>query len=242
MGKLDKKVAIVTGGAAGMGETHVRLFVEEGAKVVLTDIDEEKGQALADELGENTLFIKQDVTDEEGWKTVVAKTEETFGPINILVNNAGVSTALSVESSLDDYMKIVNINQVSIFLSMKYVVPSMKKEDKGSIINISSINGLTAGALGYTDTKFAVRGMTKAAAVELAPHGIRVNSVHPGVINTPMVQNSPHLDQIEAMAQTIPLKRMAEPDEISQMVLFLASEDSSYSTGSEFIADGGITA
>lgn len=242
MNKLDGKVAIVTGGAAGMGETHARLFIENGAKVVLTDIDEEKGTKLADELGEDALFVQHNVTDEEGWKEVVKKAEDAFGPVNILVNNAGISQSLSVESSLDDYMKIVNINQVSIFLSMKYVVPSMEKEDGGSIINISSINGLEGGALGYTDTKFAVRGMTKAAAKELAPRGIRVNSVHPGVINTPMVQNSPHFDQIQAMVQMVPLKRMAEPEEISQLVLFLASDDSSYSTGSEFIADGGITA
>lgn len=242
MGKLDGKVAIITGGAAGIGATSVRLFIAEGAKVVLTDIDQEKGQILAEELGENALFIQHNVADEEGWKTVVTETEKVFGPVNILVNNAGVSTALSVESSLDDYMKIVNINQVSIFLSLKYIVPSMKKEDTGSIINISSINGLTAGALGYTDTKFAVRGMTKAAAKELAPEGIRVNSIHPGIINTPMVQNSPYTEQIEAMVQTVPMKRMAEPNEISQMILFLASDDSSYSTGSEFIADGGVTA
>lgn len=242
MGKLDGKVAIITGGAAGIGATSVRLFIAEGAKVVLTDIDEEKGQILAEELGENALFIQHNVADEEGWKTVVTETEKVFGPVNILVNNAGVSTALSVESSLDDYMKIVNINQVSIFLSLKYIVPSMKKDDTGSIINISSINGLTAGALGYTDTKFAVRGMTKAAAKELAPEGIRVNSIHPGIINTPMVQNSPYTEQIEAMVQTVPMQRMAEPNEISQMILFLASDDSSYSTGSEFIADGGVTA
>ncbi len=242
MKKLENKVAIITGGAAGMGETNARLFINEGAKVVLTDIDQEKGQSLADELGENALFVEHNVTDEEGWKQVVEKAEEEFGPINILVNNAGISPALSVESSLEDYMNVVNINQVSIFLSMKYVVPSMKKGKNGSIINVSSINGLTGGALGYTDTKFAVRGMTKAAAKELAPYDIRVNSVHPGVINTPMVQNSPHHEQIKMMVQTIPLKRMAEPNEISQLILFLASDDSSYSTGSEFIADGGVTA
>lgn len=242
MKKLENKVAIITGGAAGMGETHARLFINEGAKVVLTDIDREKGQSLAKELGDNALFIEHDVTNEEGWKRVVEKTEEEFGQINVLVNNAGISPALSVESSLEDYMNVVNINQVSIFLSMKYVVPSMKKGEKGSIINVSSINGLTGGALGYTDTKFAVRGMTKAAAKELAPYDIRVNSVHPGVINTPMVQNSPHHEQIKKMVQTIPLKRMAEPNEISQLILFLASDDSSYSTGSEFIADGGVTA
>ena len=243
MGKLDGKVAIITGGAAGMGEAHVRLFIEEGAKVVLTDINEEKGQAIAEELGETAHFIKHDVTNEEGWKQVVAETEEQFGPVDILVNNAGINPVLSVEhSSLDDYMKVVIINQVSVFLGTKYVVPSMKKTENGSIVNISSINGLVGGAFGYTDTKFAVRGMTKAAAKELAQYNIRVNSVHPGVINTPMVQQSDAFDQIQAMVGMIPLKRMAEPSEVSKLVLFLASNDSSYSTGAEFVTDGGITA
>lgn len=243
MNKLKDKVAIITGGAAGMGEAHVRLFLEEGAKVVLTDINAEKGQALAEELGEKALFIQHDVTDEAGWKKVVADAEKAFGSVNILVNNAGISPVLSVEhSSIEDYMNVVNINQVSVFLGMKHVVASMKKADQGSIINVSSINGLTGGVIGYTDTKFAVRGMTKAAAKELAQYGIRVNSVHPGIINTPMVQESDAFDQIQAMVQSIPLKRMSEPNEISQLVLFLASDDSSYSTGSEFVADGGITA
>ena len=242
MDRLKDKVAIITGGAAGMGEAHVRLFVEEGAKVVLTDINADQGQALADELGENTLFIQHDVTDEAGWKTVVAEAEKAYGPVNILVNNAGISPVLSVEhASLEDYMNVVNINQVSVFLGMKHVAASMKKADHGSIINVSSINGLTGGVIGYTDTKFAVRGMTKAAARELAQYNIRVNSVHPGVINTPMVQQSAAFEQIQQMVHMIPLKRMSEPNEISQLVLFLASDDSSYSTGSEFIADGGIT-
>lgn len=242
MKRLEDKVAIITGGAAGMGATHVRLFIEEGAKVVLTDIDAEKGQALAKELGENAHFIQHDVTDEAGWEKVVDETEEIFGPINVLVNNAGISPVLSLEhSTLEDYMKVVQINQVSVFLGMKAVLDSMKKTENGSIVNISSINGLVGGAIGYTDTKFAVRGMTKAAARGLAPYNIRVNSVHPGVINTPMVQESPAFEQIQAMVQTIPLKRMSEPNEISQLVLFLASDDSSYSTGAEFIADGGMT-
>ena len=243
MERLADKVAIITGGAAGMGEAHVRRFIDEGAKVVLTDVNVEKGEALSEKLGENALFIEHDVTDEAGWEKVVATAEETFGPVNILVNNAGISPVLSLEhSSLDDYMKVVNINQVSVFLGMKYVVHSMKKADTGSIVNVSSINGMNGGVVGYTDTKFAVRGMTKAAAKELAKYDIRVNSVHPGVINTPMVQESDAFEQIQAMVGMIPLQRMAEPQEISQLVLFLASDDSSYSTGSEFIADGGILA
>ena len=243
MERLADKVAIITGGAAGMGEAHVRRFIDEGAKVVLTDVNAEKGEALSEKLGENALFIEHDVTDEAGWEKVVATAEETFGPVNILVNNAGISPVLSLEhSSIEDYMNVVNINQVSVFLGMKYVVPSMKKADTGSIINVSSINGMNGGVIGYTDTKFAVRGMTKAAAKELAQYDIRVNSVHPGVINTPMVQESDAFEQIQAMVGMIPLQRMAEPQEISQLVLFLASDDSSYSTGSEFIADGGILA
>lgn len=243
MERLADKVAIITGGAAGMGEAHVRRFIDEGAKVVLTDVNVEKGQALAEELGDNALFIEHDVTDEAGWEKVVAAAEETFGPVNILVNNAGISPVLSVEhSSIDEYMNVVNINQVSVFLGMKYVVPSMKKADSGSIVNVSSINGMNGGVIGYTDTKFAVRGMTKAAAKELAQYDIRVNSVHPGIINTPMVQESDAFEQIQAMVGMVPLQRMAEPQEISQLVLFLASDDSSYSTGSEFIADGGILA
>lgn len=243
MDRLKDKVAIITGGAAGMGEAHVRLFVKEGAKVVLTDINSESGQTLAEKLGKKAHFIQHDVTDEAGWAKVVSETEEKFGPIDILVNNAGISPVLTVEnSSLDDYMNVVNINQVSVFLGMKYVIPSMKKAGHGSIVNISSINGLSGGVVGYTDTKFAVRGMTKAAAKELAPYNIRVNSVHPGVINTPMVQESAAFEQIQAMVEMIPMKRMSQPNEISQLVLFLASDDSSYSTGAEFIADGGVTA
>lgn len=243
MERLADKVAIITGGAAGMGEAHVRRFIDEGAKVVLTDVNVEKGQALAEKLGDNALFIEHDVTDEAGWEKVVAAAEETFGPVNILVNNAGISPVLSVEhSSIDEYMNVVNINQVSVFLGMKYVVPSMKKANSGSIVNVSSINGMNGGVVGYTDTKFAVRGMTKAAAKELAQYDIRVNSVHPGIINTPMVQESDAFEQIQAMVGMVPLQRMAEPQEISQLVLFLASDDSSYSTGSEFIADGGILA
>ena len=143
--KLQDKVAIITGGASGMGETHARLFVEEGAKVVITDINAEKGQALAEELGNQVLFIQHDVTSEEDWKKAIDQTVETFGGINILVNNAGVSTVLSIEhSSLEDYQTIININQISCFLGTKYVIPAMKDAGGGSVVNISSINGLVA--------------------------------------------------------------------------------------------------
>lgn len=243
MTRLQDKVIIITGAAQGMEETHARLCIDEGAKVVLTDINSDKGDALAKELGDNALFIKHDVTKEADWATVVEQTEAKFGQINVLVNNAGITTHKSIlDTSLDDYRKILEINQISVFLGMKAVIPSMKKSKQGSIINISSINGLVGGAIGYTDSKFAVRGMTKAAALECAPDGIRVNSIHPGVIATPMIMQGDTKDAVAAFAKTIPMQRVAEAQEVSKMVVFLALEDSSYSTGSEFVIDGGLTA
>ena len=243
MARLQDKVVIITGAAQGMGETHARLCIVEGAKVVLTDINSEKGDALAKELGANAIFIKHDVTSEENWAHVVKATQDKFGQIDVLVNNAGITTSKSIlDTSLEDYRKIIEINQVSVFLGMKAIIPTMKAAKQGSIINISSINGLVGGAIGYTDSKFAVRGMTKAVALECAPYGIRVNSIHPGVIATPMIMQGDTKDVVAAFAKSIPMKRVAQPEEVSGMVVFLASDDSSYSTGSEFIADGGLTA
>lgn len=243
MTKLMDKVAIITGGARGMGESHVRRFVEEGAKVVFTDINEEVGEKLASELGDNTLFVKHDVTDEAGWQEVIEKAEVAFGPVNVLVNNAGISMSKSIfDMSVEDYKKIIDINQVSVFLGIKAVLPSMQKAEGGSIVNISSMNGIVGGAVGYTDSKFAVRGMTKAAALQVGHLGIRVNSVHPGVIETPMVTEGDAVEQIKEFAKQIPMRRMAQSEEVTNMVLFLASSESSYSTGSEFIIDGGLTA
>ena len=243
MTRLEGKVAIITGAAQGMGASHAKLFVEQGAKVVLTDLNEEKGQAFAAELGENALFVKQNVANEADWATVVATAEEKFGPVNVLVNNAGITMAKPLlETTVEEYRRIVEINQVSVFLGMKTVLPSMQKAGGGSIVNVSSMNGLVAGAIGYTDTKFAVRGMTKAAAMEAAQYNVRVNSVHPGVIATPMVVQEDTKAAVEAFAKHIPLGRVAQPEEVSNMVLFLASDESSYSTGSEFVIDGGMTA
>ena len=243
MARLQDKVIIITGAAQGMGATHARLCIEAGAKVVLTDINTEKGQALAAELGNQALFIQHNVTSEDDWTQVIAATQAYFGTINVLDNNAGITQSKSIlETSLDDYRRILEINQVSVFLGMKAVIPSMQASKQGSIINISSINGLVGGAIGYTDSKFAVRGMTKAAALECAPFGIRVNSVHPGVIATPMIMQGDTKTAVEAFAKSIPLKRVAQPEEVSRLVLYLASDDSSYSTGSEFIVDGGLTA
>ena len=241
--RLKDKVIIITGAAQGMGATHAHLCIEAGAKVVLTDINSEKGEALAKELGSNALFIKHDVTDEQDWTQVVKQTEAQFGSVNVLVNNAGITMSKSILNiTLEEYRRILEINQVSVFLGMKAVIPSMQKSKQGSIINISSINGMVGGAIGYTDSKFAVRGMTKAAALECAPFGIRVNSIHPGVIATPMIMQGDTKAAVDAFAKTIPLQRVAQPEEVSGMVIYLASDESSYSTGSEFIIDGGLTA
>lgn len=243
MKRLEGKIAIITGAAQGMGAAHARAFINEGAKVVLTDLNDEKGQALAAELGDSALFVKQDVTREADWTQVISATEDHFGTADVLVNNAGITQSKSLlETSLADYRRILEINQVSVFLGMKAVIPAMKKAGCGSIVNISSINGLVGGAIGYTDSKFAVRGMTKAAALEFAADGIRVNSVHPGVIETPMIMQGDTKAQVEAFAKTIPLKRLAKSEEVSSLVLYLASDESGYSTGSEFVVDGGITA
>lgn len=243
MGRLDSKVAIITGAAQGMGASHAERFIKEGAKVVLTDLNEEKGQAFADELGENALFVKQNVSSEDDWAHVISEAEKKFGPVNVLVNNAGITVAKSImETTEEDYRNIFEINQLSVFLGMKAVIPSMQKANGGSIVNISSMNGIAGGVIGYTDTKFAVRGMTKAAALEGAEYGIRANSVHPGAIETPMLVQEDTKDAVDEISKHIPLKRVARPEEVSNLVLFLASDESSYSTGSEFIVDGGLTA
>lgn len=243
MERLKNKVAIITGGARGMGASHVRLFSSEGAKVVFTDLNEEQGRILEKEIGGNVKFIKQDVTDAASWEKVVEDTEKIFGQVNILVNNAGISINKPLlEITEDEYRKIVDINQVSVFLGTKAVAASMKKSGNGSIVNISSMNGLVGRAIGYTDTKFAVRGMTKAAAIQLSPLGIRVNSVHPGVIETPMVTEGDSYEVIKKLSKQIPIRRMAKSEEVSNLVLYLASDESSYSTGSEFVIDGGLTA
>ncbi|HBX22167.1 MAG TPA: 3-oxoacyl-ACP reductase [Desulfotomaculum sp.] len=245
MGRLAGKVAIITVGARGMGASHARRFVKEGAKVVFTDILVNEGEALAQELGENAKFIRHDVTNATDWEQVVTETEKTFGPVSILVNNAGIVIAKPIESyTEEEYRRVIDINQVSVFLGMKAVLPSMKKTTGGSIVNISSINGLrgSANTIAYDASKFAVRGMTKSAAIELAPYGIRVNSVHPGIIEFPMVVQEDTKDLVVELANTIPLKRIGKPEESSNLVVFLASNESSFSTGSEFVIDGGSTA
>lgn len=243
MERIKDKVMIITGAAQGMGKVHAECAIAEGAKVVITDINEEKGNEVAKQLGEKALFIKHNVADEEDWKRVIKETYDKWGRVDILVNNAGITYNMKIdEITLEDYMKIININQVSVFLGIKYVSEIMKTQKSGTIINISSMNGLVGGAIGYTDTKFAVRGMTKAAARELSPYNITVNSVHPGVIHTQMLEQPGVKEAVEKFKQTIPMRRVAEAKEVSHMIIFLASDEARYSTGSEFVIDGGVTA
>ena len=247
MSRLSRKIAIITGAARGMGASHARLFAKEGARVVLTDMRGAEGAALADELGENALFVEQDVTSAADWKRVVEATETRFGPANVLVNNAGIlgTMATTADISEEDYLKVIAVNQHSVYLGMHAVIPSILRAGGGSIVNISSIAGLVANygfpSLAYVGSKFAVRGMTKAAAVEYGPQGIRVNSVHPGFIMTPMMVEATNEEGGDALSM-IPLRRIAEPEEVSNLVLFLASDESSYISGAEHVIDAAMTA
>jgi 3alpha(or 20beta)-hydroxysteroid dehydrogenase len=247
MGRLSGKVAIVTGAARGMGESHARTFVREGAKVVMTDLRADAGRALQQELGETSLFIEQDATDFAQWEVVVQQAEAAFGPVDVLVNNAGILGAMARTADLTekDYLAVCAINQHSVFYGMRAVLPSMLKAGHGSIVNISSIAGIAANygfpSLAYVASKFAVRGMTKATAIEYGPHNIRVNSVHPGFIQTPMMVEATNEEGGDALS-LIPLGRIADPQEVSNLVLFLASDESSYITGSEHLVDAGMLA
>lgn len=240
MDRLSDNVVIITGGANGIGEASARLAIAEGAKVVITDIDEEKGQKLATDLGAAALFVKHNVADKDDWERVIAETTSTFGAISGLVNNAGIvgpnDTALE-DVSDEDFRKVFDVNVYSVFKGMQVAAKSMKNSGGGSIVNLSSTAGLVGSVpvSPYVTTKFAVRGLTKAAALEWAEHNIRVNSVHPGGINT-------NIEVFDAVKSTTPMGRIAEPREVANMILFLLSDESSFSTGSEFVVDGGFTA
>lgn len=247
MGRLNDKVAIITGASQGMGEEHARAFVAAGAKVILTDINAEAGEKLAASLGDSAIFIKHDVAKEADWAKVLAEGETRFGLVNVLVNNAGVlgKIAPTTEFTEDDYRFVTDINQIGVFLGMRAVIPSMIKAGVGSIVNISSIAGLVAiyGApnLAYVGTKFAVRGMTKQIAVEYGKHNIRCNSIHPGYIKTPMMAAATNEEGGDALSM-IPLGRLAACSEVSNLAIFLASDESSFITGAEHVIDGGMTA
>ena len=252
MGKdrLVGKVAVITGGARGMGASEAQLFLDEGAKVVITDVLDEAGKQTAQRLspdGSRCVFLHHDVTNENDWTSVIAETVSAFGQVDVLINNAGIFERGSVlDTSLKDFQRTIDINLTGVFLGMKAVAPHMVQRKTGSIVNISSVAGLagTPGFLAYGASKWAVRGMTKGVAKELAPFGVRVNSIHPGIIDTPMLQTFDEAGEgVREMVRTrIPLGYEAEPIHVAKLALYLASDDSAYSTGSEFIVDGGWSA
>ncbi|MYE05929.1 MAG: glucose 1-dehydrogenase [Chloroflexi bacterium] len=247
MGKLDGRVALISGGARGQGEAEARLFAREGAAVVLGDVLEEEGRRVAESIidtGGQATFAKLDVSDQSNWAELVDLTVEKYGRLDILINNAGIARLKMIEdSSLQEYLEVIRINQVGVWLGMRAAVKPMKEAGGGCIINTSSTAGLEgyAGLSAYVSSKFAVRGMTKSAAVEFGPYNIRVNSVHPGPIDTPMIRD-PEISQRadDDFSFSGPIPRIGTADEVAKMMLFIAS-DASYSTGAEFVIDGGLT-
>ncbi|HEX7824028.1 MAG TPA: glucose 1-dehydrogenase [Mycobacterium sp.] len=237
MGRVDEKVVLISGGARGMGAAHARMLVAEGAKVVISDILDDEGNALADELGDAARYVRLDVTDAAQWDAAVATAVSEFGKLNVLVNNAGI-VALGQIGKFDmaKWQKVIDVNLTGTFLGMQASVEAMKTAGGGSIINVSSIEGLRGAPMvhPYVATKWAVRGLSKSAALDLGKFNIRVNSLHPGFIRTPMTKHFP--DDLV----TSPLGRPGQSDEVATFVVFLASDESSFATGAEFVVDGGL--
>ncbi len=242
MNRLKDKVILISGGARGQGAAEARLCVAEGARVVIGDLLEDQGRALAAELGQSASFVRHDVTLETDWARAIAAAT-ALGGLHGMVNNAGIyQPATLMETDVAMFERHMRVNQLGCFIGMKAVVPLMEKSGGGSIVNISSTAGLrgSPGALAYSATKWALRGMTKAAALDLAPKKIRVNSIHPGPIDTEML-NVRTPEQNAARLELVPMKRMGTVDEIANLVLFLLSDESSYCTGAEVAIDGGST-
>jgi len=245
MNRLAGKVAIVTGAAMGQGAAIAAAFVAEGASVVVADVAKDEGQALADSLGDRAHFAHHDVSEEASWTAVVEEANARFGPVNVLANNAGVLRFGEIDrGSLDDVELMWRVNQMGVFLGMRAVVPTMKANGGGSIINASSVEGLAgmANCTAYAATKWAIRGMTKCAAMELGGRGIRVNSVHPGMIDTPMTRVHGGDAAMEFGASKVPLRRVGHPEDVAPLYVFLGSDESSYINGAEIAIDGGVTA
>lgn len=245
MGKLDGRVALITGGARGQGAAEATLFAQEGAIVIVTDVLDDDGKKTASAVG--GTYMRHDVTEEARWKSVVEEIVAQHGRLDILINNAGIYRPENLlDASQASYRQVIDINQVGVFLGMQAVARPMMEGDGGAIVNISSVAGLRGGAGGfaYVASKFAVRGMTKAAAVQLARYNIRVNSIHPGLIETPMLHSIPGIDAggLDDYLRRVPMRRVADASEVAKLALFLSCDDSSYSTGAEFVIDGGMTA
>jgi 3alpha(or 20beta)-hydroxysteroid dehydrogenase len=245
--RLAGKVALITGAARGQGAAAARAFVAQGAKVMIADVLDEDGKTLAAELGEAAAFCHLDVSDEDAWTAAVERTRAEFGAPTVLVNNAGVLYFSELaKTPLAEYERVVRVNQIGAFLGMRSVVEPMAGAGGGSIVNMSSVEGLAGMPflVAYTATKFAIRGMTKVAALELGARGIRVNSVHPGMIDTKMVSDAAGGADVDLspMGKRLALGRVGRAEEIAPLLVFLGSDESSYCTGGEFVADGGATA
>jgi 3alpha(or 20beta)-hydroxysteroid dehydrogenase len=246
MGRVDGKVVLISGGARGQGAAEARLLAREGARAVIGDILDEAGTKLAAEIGDRVRYQRLDVRIATDWQRCVAVAEREFGRLDGLVNNAGISRAGAIETMpLADYLEVVNVNQVGCFLGMQAAIPALRRAGGGAIVNISSIAGLrgVAGMAAYCASKFAIRGMTKVAALELGHAGIRVNSVHPGTIDTPMV-SGPEFEAVDKAAYFAkqPIPRIGTSEEVASLVLYLISDESAFATGGEFVIDGGVTA
>lgn len=243
MGRLEGKTALITGGGRGQGAAEAELFAAEGATVFISDVLDDVGEETAARLGHAVTYLHHDVTSEDDWKGAVGGILDQYGRLDVLVNNAGIFQLGGLaDTSLDDWNRMIAINQTGVFLGLKIGGIPMRDHGSGSIINISSIAGMmgTATSHAYGATKWAVRGMTKSAAVEFAADGVRVNSVHPGIIETPMLDALG--DALPMVKERIPIGRTAQPAEVGNVVLFLASDEASYCSGHEFVVDGAFTA
>ena len=245
MGVLEGKVAIITGGAGGQGGAEARLFVSEGASVVITDVNSEAGTALAAQIGPRAVFQHHNVADEAGWAKVVDVALSAFGKVDVLVNNAGITNDLTVQDTdFAAFNHIMSVNLQGAFLGVKAVIEPMKKEGKGSIINIGSGAGLRGipRKFAYGVSKWGLRGLTRFAAQDLGPFNIRVNIIMPGMIDTAHLHNSGAMPRLMANLNAVPLRRVGQPEEIASAALYLASDASSYMTGGEMLIDGGLLA